>query len=112
MTLYNPTGEGGHQGGGVAAPVGGQILSEVLPYLEVNQDNSEVLEIVEEVSVPNVIGLNINEAKSALEEKGLLLTITNVEELEIIDKDETIVINQTPKAGILINAGNEVMIEY
>ena len=33
ITLYNPTGEGGHQGGGVAAPVGGKILSEVLPYL-------------------------------------------------------------------------------
>ena len=33
VTLYNPTGEGGHQGGGVAAPVGGQIFSEVLPYL-------------------------------------------------------------------------------
>ena len=34
ITLYNPTGEGGHQGGGVAAPVGGKILSEVLPYLD------------------------------------------------------------------------------
>ena len=34
VTLYNPTGEGGHQGGGVAAPVGGQIFSEVLPYLK------------------------------------------------------------------------------
>ena len=34
ITLYNPTGEGGHQGGGVAAPVGSKILSEVLPYLE------------------------------------------------------------------------------
>lgn len=33
ITLYNPTGEGGHQGGGVAAPVGGKILNEVLPYL-------------------------------------------------------------------------------
>ena len=33
ITLYNPTGEGGHQGGGVAAPVGGQVFSEVLPYL-------------------------------------------------------------------------------
>ena len=27
VTLYNPTGEGGHQGGGVAAPIGGQLLS-------------------------------------------------------------------------------------
>ena len=34
VTLYNPTGEGGHQGGGVAAPVGGKVLGEVLPYLE------------------------------------------------------------------------------
>ena len=38
VTLYNPTGEGGHQGGGVAAPVGGQIFSEVLPYLEVKRN--------------------------------------------------------------------------
>ena len=41
VTLYNPTGEGGHQGGGVAAPVGGQIFSEILPYLEVNKNNEE-----------------------------------------------------------------------
>ena len=38
ITLYNPTGEGGHQGGGVAAPVGGKILSEVLPYLDSKTD--------------------------------------------------------------------------
>ena len=34
VILYNPTGEGGHGGGGTAAPVSRQILSEVLPYLE------------------------------------------------------------------------------
>ena len=33
VTLYNPTGPNGHQGGGVAAPVAGKILGEVLPYL-------------------------------------------------------------------------------
>lgn len=38
VTLYNPTGEGGHQGGGVAAPVGGQIFSEILPYLELKKE--------------------------------------------------------------------------
>ena len=36
ITLYNPTGEGGHQGGGVAAPIASQVLGEVLPYLETN----------------------------------------------------------------------------
>ena len=46
VTLYNPTGEGGHQGGGVAAPVGGQIFSEVLPYLEVQK--SDIYKIEEE----------------------------------------------------------------
>ena len=29
ITLYNPTGEGGHQGGGVAAPVASQILRRI-----------------------------------------------------------------------------------
>lgn len=38
VTLYNPTGEGGHQGGGVAAPVGGQIFNEILPYLGIEKD--------------------------------------------------------------------------
>ena len=41
ITLYNPTGEGGHQGGGVAAPVGGQIFSEILPYLKIQKSNQE-----------------------------------------------------------------------
>ena len=26
-----------HQGGGVAAPIGGQIFNEILPYLEINK---------------------------------------------------------------------------
>ena len=34
VTLYNPTGESGHQGGTVAAPVAGKVLSEVLDYLK------------------------------------------------------------------------------
>ena len=41
ITLYNPTGEGGHQGGGVAAPLGGQILNEILTYLGVEAEISE-----------------------------------------------------------------------
>ena len=43
VTLYNPTGEGGHQGGGVAAPVAGKILSEVINYLEIKPNNNEEL---------------------------------------------------------------------
>ncbi len=39
VTLYNPTGEGGHQGGGVAAPVAGKIFNEVINYLEIKPQN-------------------------------------------------------------------------
>lgn len=39
VVLYNPTGEGGHGGGGVATPVAAQILNEVLPYLEVLKED-------------------------------------------------------------------------
>ena len=39
VTLYNPTGPHGHQGGGVAAPLAGKILGEVLPYLRICKEN-------------------------------------------------------------------------
>lgn len=41
ITLYNPTGEGGHQGGGIASPVAGQIFGEVLPYMEIEKTREE-----------------------------------------------------------------------
>lgn len=50
VVLYNPTGEGGHQGGAVAAPVAGKILSEVLPYMETEKKEEE-----EQIQVPNIV---------------------------------------------------------
>lgn len=41
VTLYNPTGSAGHQGGTVAAPVAGRILNEVISYLEIPQKLEE-----------------------------------------------------------------------
>ena len=110
VTLYNPTGEGGHQGGGVAAPVGGKIFSEVLPYLEVNQGNTEEIEVKEEVEMPDLLGKTLEEAKKIIKENGLEMIIQN--EIEEMDLNNTIVKNQTPKAGIKINKGNKVYIEY
>ncbi len=37
VTLYNPTGASGHQGGTVAAPVAGKIFNEVIDYLEIEK---------------------------------------------------------------------------
>ena len=110
VTLYNPTGEGGHQGGGVAAPVGGKIFSEVLPYLEVNQGNQDEIEVKEEVSVPNIIGLSIKEAEKILKEAGLELAISGI--TEELDKENTIIKGQTPIEGIAINEGNKIFVDY
>lgn len=110
VTLYNPTGEGGHQGGGVAAPVGGQIFSEILPYLEVSQGNEDEVEKIEQVQTPDVLGKTIKEAEKILKESGLEISIKNNE--ENIDKENTIIKNQTPKAGIIVNQGNNIYIEY
>lgn len=110
VTLYNPTGEGGHQGGGVAAPVGGQIFSEILPYLEVNQGNVEELEPVERVQTPDILGKSIKEAEKLLKESGLELVIEN--ETEELDKENIAVKEQIPSAGITVNKGSKVHIKY
>ncbi|MCI8411130.1 MAG: PASTA domain-containing protein [Clostridia bacterium] len=110
VTLYNPTGEGGHQGGGVAAPVGGQVFSEILPYLEVNQGNQEEVEQVEQIQTPDVVGKSISEVEKILKENGLITVIEN--ETEELDKENTIVKDQTPKAGITVNSGSKIYIGY
>lgn len=104
VTLYNPTGEGGHQGGGVAAPVGGQIFSEILPYLEVNQGNTDELENKEKVNVADVIGKTITEATKILKEQGFEIRINN--ETENMNKDEILVKEQIPGGGIEATYGS------
>ena len=108
VTLYNPTGEGGHQGGGVAAPVGGQILSEVLPYLEVNK-TGESDEIIEKVQTPDVLGKSLEEAEDILKENGL--EIVYEMDSEEIDKKNIYIEEQTPKAGIVVSKGSKVYLK-
>ena len=108
ITLYNPTGEGGHQGGGVAAPIGAQVLGEVLPCLGVEKD-AENIENIESVTIPNITNLSIKEATKLLKQSNLQI---KYEEIEGLDKETTIVRNQTPNAGITANSGSNVYIEY
>ena len=107
ITLYNPTGEGGHQGGGVAAPIASQVLGEVLPYLEINKDNLADEDKKEEVEVPNIVGNTVEEAKKKLKEVGLEINL-NVEEK--IDEKQVKIKEQLPKAGIKIYKGTKVIV--
>lgn len=110
ITLYNPTGEGGHQGGGVAAPIGSQIFGEVLPYLELVKDNELEEEIKKEVEVPNIEGKTLKEAEKLLKENNLKLVISN--EQEGMDKENTIVKIQTPKASIKVKEESNVYVDW
>ena len=94
----------------MAAPIGSQVLGEVLPYLEVNKDNIDEIETKEEVEVPNLVGLTIKEASNLLKEKQLELELDFLEGMEI-DKEEVIIKTQLPKPGIKITQGNKIVIE-
>lgn len=107
ITLYNPTGEGGHQGGGVAAPIGSQVFGEILPYLEIKKDNEESGE-KQEVEVPNLMGMTVKEAKETLENLGLEIEIK--EEEENNSNQEKTITKQLPKAGIKIKQGTSVIV--
>lgn len=108
VTLYNPTGEGGHQGGGVAAPVGGQVLSEVLPYLELTKDNETEENKKNQVEVPNIENMTVQEATKTLKELNLDLQIQN--EPENLDKTKTIIKNQLPKHGISVYEQTKIIV--
>lgn len=100
IILYNPTGEGGHQGGAVAAPIASQVLGEVLPYLEVKKKEEEKLL----VEMPNVLDMSFNEAKKVLNELGL----------EVNRKGGTnnnLIKEQIPKEGIQIETGTKVILK-
>lgn len=109
VVLNNPTGEGGHGGGGVATPVAAKILNEVLPYLEVAKDRIKEEDVKSNVEVPNLIGMTYEEAKKLLEQNGLQITYKNElnESQNKNDKSvgEKIVINQIPISGVQLLEG-------
>lgn len=94
----------------MAAPVGGQILSEILPYLEVEQGNSDEIEERTEVIVPDVTGKTIEEAEKIIEENGLEVMIND--ETEELDKSTAIVSTQLPQAGITVYSESCVYLDY
>ena len=88
----------------MAAAVGGQILSEVLPYLEINKKLDEE-EQQTSVEVPDVRNKTIKEATQILKENGLDINVNIDGEF---DKENTIVTEQLPKPGLQIKSGTKV----
>lgn len=108
ITLYNPTGEGGHQGGGVAAPIASQVLGEVLPYLEVKKDNEKEEDAKNKVAVPNLEGMTIREAKKVLKDLNLNLEY-NEENTE--NEEERIITEQVPVSGVEVLEESSIIVK-
>ena len=97
------------QRGGVAAPLAGQIFSEILPYMKINQGNTDEVEQTEQISTPDILGKSISEAEKILKENGLEINIEN--NSEELDKENTYVTEQIPNAGIMVNKGSKVYVK-
>ena len=108
ITLYNPTGEGGHQGGCVAAPIASQVLGEVLPYLEVKKDNEKEEDVKNKVAVPNLEGMTIVEAKKVLKDLNLNLEY-NEENTE--NEEERIITEQVPVSGVEVLEESSIIVK-
>ncbi len=68
----------------------------MLPYLELKKDNEQEEEKTEEVEVPEIRGLNLQEAKKKLKETDLEITVNR--EIGEEEKEEDIIIKeQIPK---------------
>ena len=74
----------------------------MLPYLEIKKQQEE--EHLENIEMPNLTGLTVQEAKKILKDLGVEVEI-NGEAVQ-----ESIVIEQLPKKGIEINTGTKVTI--
>ena len=88
LNIFKPT-KGSYYGGQIAAPVVSDILSEILPYLGIQSDNTVTEENT--IAVPDLTGKTISEARQILSSLGLNYTTNSL--------DDEIVNNQTPKAG-------------
>ena len=108
VAIYDPKGESGHQGGQVAGPVVSQILSEILPHLDVasstDSHSSDASNNYETTALPDVTNMTTAKAKEVLEKAGFNVTISGE-----IDSS-TLVIEQTPKAGVKLLDGANVFL--
>ena len=82
-----------------------QITNKDRYYLLIDE-----IQQVEQVQIPNIEGLNINEAEKIIKELGLEISIENAS--EDLDKENIKVSGQIPVEGVSVNKGSKVYITY
>lgn len=107
LTLYDPPANN-HQGGQLAGPVVSQMLSEILPYLEIpsTETSSDTTSSSDLVMVPDVRNKTVAEAEKLLKNAGFTTK-------SYVNGDSTnlLVIDQTPKPGAYLKK-NSIIVLY
>ena len=88
-------------GGNMVAPTASTVMAEILPYLGVEPSYSAEELLGMDTTVPNVIGMNVEEAKAKLKDRAL--------SYKIVGDGETIT-DQTPAGGAIIPGKSSVIL--
>ena len=88
-------------GGNMVAPTASTVMAEILPYLGVEPSYSAEELLGMDTTVPNVIGMSVEEAKAKLKDRAL--------SYKIVGNGETIT-DQTPAGGAIIPGKSSVIL--
>lgn len=99
LTLYNPKASN-HYGGSIAAPEVSQILSEVLPYLDIPSNSTGDSNSTDLISVPNLKNKTLKEAEKIISDLGLTYSCKG--------NADDIISEQMPISGTQLTSGGIV----
>ena len=88
-------------GGNMVAPYSSAIMSEILPYLGIEPSYSAEELMGVDTTVPNVIGMSVEEAKDRLKERGFACKV---------EGDGETITDQTPVGGAIIPGKSTVVL--
>ena len=100
VLLDEPT-TGVYFGGIIATPVARSIMEETLAYLKIEPSYTVEELATMETTVPNVVGMTVEEANKALASASLKYAL---------DGKGDVVLNQLPKPGVKVNQNSTVML--
>jgi stage V sporulation protein D (sporulation-specific penicillin-binding protein) len=103
VALDTPSTTSGYyiSGGQMGAPTVRDVLADMLPYLGIEPEYSQEEETLADVSMPDLDGMTLSEAKTALQEKNLTC--------RTVGTGETVT-DQLPASGATIPGGSEVVL--
>lgn len=108
VAVYGLSSKDEHQGGMVTGPVVAQIMSEVLPYLDIvssndaNSNNSS--NTYSTTKLPDVRNMSIAQAREILKKSGFNVSISGNEDSSVLITD------QTPKPGVALLKGANIFL--